>query len=329
MYEEYSKRVNAIYARYTDLIEPFGIDESWLDVTKSTRLFGSGEKIAERIRQEVKKELGITVSIGVSFNKVFAKLGSDYKKPDAVTVIDKNNFKDIVFPLPASDLLFVGKKTGEQLLHFGIETIADLAYSDPVILEKKLGKAGYMLVAYANGEDDSPVIPTALADDAKSISNGYTFRHNIVSIEECKTAIDYLVEEIGNKLRKQRFKCSTVSLTIKDEFLRSLQKQRPLSKATDSDLEISKAAFKILEEVWQGSKQVRMLTVSVSSLSKREEVKKSESFFVGEQEDLLTPEITKKEKTLDKIRQKYGNASIVKASILDSDLGIGSKNTKK
>ncbi len=329
-YERYSKRVNAIYSRYTDLIEPFGIDESWLDVTKSVRAFGSGKEIAERIRKEVKEELGITVSIGVSFNKVFAKLGSDYKKPDAVTVIDKNNYKEMVFPLPAADLLFVGHKTGRELLRFGIETIGDLANADAVLLEKRFGKAGNMLVGYANGEDDTPVISEAQSEDAKSISNGYTFSHNIVTVNECKTAIEYLVEEIGNKLRRQGFKCTTVSLTIKDEFLRSVQRQRPCLGGTDTNSEIAKIAFKILEDEWQGGKPIRMITVCASGLKKQVVEKSQTDFFANTQKKESTSTEDKKyDKTVDKIRQKYGNAAITRGAVLGSDLGINKKINKK
>ena len=174
-YEKYSMKLNAIYGEYTDKVEPFGIDESWLDVTASRRLFGTGEEIAELIRQRVKNEIGVTVSIGVSFNKVFAKLGSDYKKPDAITAISKENFRQIVFPLPVSDLLFVGKKTTEELEKIGIRTIGDLASTSKDMLRYKLGKMGDMLYDYANGLDSSPV-GSGINREAKSISNGFTFR---------------------------------------------------------------------------------------------------------------------------------------------------------
>ena len=203
-YSKYSKRVNAIYARYTDMIEPFGIDESWLDVTASRKLFGTGVEIAERIRKEVREEIGITVSIGVSFNKIFAKLGSDYKKPDAVTLIDRDNFKSIAYPLPVSSLLFVGKKTENALLSMGIRTIGALAESSPSLLNMRFGKIGEMLHAYASGNDESPVLP--VQEDAKSISNGFTFRHDLVGRGECRIGIDYLSEEIGRRLRNNGMK---------------------------------------------------------------------------------------------------------------------------
>ncbi|MCC8169630.1 MAG: DNA polymerase IV [Oscillospiraceae bacterium] len=157
VYRRYSKRINDIYKQYTDLVEPFGIDESWLDVTGSRRLFGDGKTIADELRARIKEEIGLTSSECVSFNKVFAKLGSDYKKPDATTVFSRENWRELIFPLPAKDLLYVGKTTAGALSLMGINTIGELAAADKSSLEKRLGKAGTMLYTYANGLDDSPV----------------------------------------------------------------------------------------------------------------------------------------------------------------------------
>ena len=321
-YEEYvkfSKRVNEIYSRYTDMIEPFGIDESWLDVTASKKLFGTGEEIAERIRKDVFSEIGITVSIGVSYNKVFAKLGSDYKKPDAVTVISRENFKDIVFPLPASSLLFVGKRMESELRNLGVRTIGDLANASREMLCRKLGKMGDTLYLYANGFDESPVAVDE--DDAKSISNGFTFRHDLVTEEECKAAIYYLAEEIGTKLRRNGQLCSTVSLTVKDEYLRSIQRQRPRKPPTDISSEIAETAYNILLEEWSKGKPIRMITVSANNLVRREIYTEQISLF----EDNTVKQreqFEKKENAVDKIRQKYGNDAIIRGSLIENDIGI-------
>ncbi len=323
-YLKYSKIVNSIYARYTDMIEPFGIDESWLDVTASRKLFGSGVEIAERIRREVREEVGITVSIGVSFNKIFAKLGSDYKKPDAVTVIDKNNFKEIAYPLPVSSLLFVGKKTENALMSMGIRTIGALAEASSSVLNMRFGKIGEMLHNYALGKDETPVLP--IQEDAKSISNGFTFRHDLVGRNECRIGIEYLSEEIGRRLRNHGMKCGTVTLTIKDEFLHSIQRQRPQKPPTDISREISKTAYAILLDVWSEDKPIRMITVSATNLSKG----------YAEQIDLFSGDSEKtreknenREKAVDKIRQKYGTESIINGAILDSDIGIYNSKNKK
>jgi DNA polymerase-4 len=316
---KYSKRANEIYARYTDLIEPFGIDESWLDVNASGKLFGSGKEIAKRIRKEVKDELGITVSIGVSFNKVFAKLGSDYKKPDAVTVIGEDNFKDIVFPLPASDLLFVGKKTAAQLLSMGIRTIGELAKTSREMLVLRFGKMGEVLHKYSNGLDDAPV--SAIHEDAKSISNGFTFKHDLMGYEQSRIGIEYLSEEIGYKLRKNGQVCSTVSITVKDEYLRTVQRQKPQDPPTDISKEITQGACELLQETWSEDKPIRMLTVCAANLLKKERVKAQISFFEDNSEQQREKN-EKKENAVDKIRQKYGGESILNGAVLESDIGI-------
>ena len=318
-YEKYSILANEIYSRYTDTIEPFGIDESWLDVTKSQKLFGSGYQIAEQIRKTVKEELGITVSIGVSFNKCFAKLGSDYKKPDAITVIDEEHFKDIVFPLPVSSLLFVGSKTAEVLRHIGIRTIGELAGMNVEILKNRLGKAGEMLHAYANGNDNSPVAKNT--EDRKSISSGLTFKHDLIKPEEYRTAIDYLSSDIGTKLRKNSQLASTVSITVKDEFLQSIQRQRIKDPPTDISSEISNLAYEILKDTWIFTKPIRMITVSVSNLVRREQYTKQISIFDG-QIDKKREINKKRETTIDKIKEKYGASSIINASLLNNDIGI-------
>ncbi len=319
-YSEYSRRVNQIYAEYTDKIEPFGIDESWLDITASIRFFGTGEKIAEEIRRRVKEEIGITVSIGVSFNKVFAKLGSDYKKPDAITYITRENYKDIIYSLPASDLLFVGKRTAEELRKLGVRTIGDLAATHKSLLLSRFGKMGEMLYIYSNGLDNSPVLPGGGAD-AKSVSNGFTFRHNLVTHADCRVAIEYLSEEIGLKLRAHRQKCTQVSLTIKDEYLKSIVRQKKLGTPTDVARDIANAAYHILDEQWSEGKPIRMLTVAALGLLRSDSmVKQLDLFDISNDEEHEKDKM--REETVDKIRQKYGSDAIIRGSVISSDIGI-------
>ena len=324
-YAEFSRRVNEIYLRYTDMVEPFGIDESWLDVTASKKLFGSGLEIAERIRREVKDEIGITVSIGVSYNKVFAKLGSDYKKPDAITVIDESNFKDIVYPLPVSDLLFVGRKTADALQKLGVRTIGDLANTSRELLSLRFGKMGEMLSLYAKGLDDSPV--ASERDEAKSVSNGFTFRRNLVNPEEYRAGIEYLSESIGHKLRENGQLCTTVSVTVKDEYLRTIQRQRPQDPPTDIAKEIAATAYEILLDEWTSGKPIRMITVHASNLVKRDMLAQQISIF--DDSGMKQREKNGKvENAIDKIRQKYGNESILNGAVFESDIGIYDKKTK-
>ena len=320
LYSEFSKRVNDIYKRFTDMVEPFGIDESWLDVTGSQKIFGDGYEIAKKISDAVKSEIGITISVGVSFNKVFAKLGSDYKKPDAITVVSRDNFKSIIYGLPVSMLLFVGKKTEEQLIGMGIRTIGELAGSSRDMLISRLGKNGELLHKYALGEDDSPVLSTA-HDDVKSISNGITFRHDLTTSDEYRIGIDFLSEEIGTRLREKGLKASTVQITIKDVYLRSIQRQRAQNPPSNIGADISRTAFDILKSEWKSGAPIRMLTVSVTNLLRTDQVASQLSIF----EDTDKPKRAKrlkKEIAVDKIRQKYGKESIIKGAVLDTDLGI-------
>ncbi len=325
-YLKYSREVNKIYAEYTDTVESFGIDESWLDVTASKRIFGSGEEIAEKIRNRIKNEIGITVSIGVSFNKVFAKLGSDYKKPDAITVIDRSNYKDIVFPLRVSALLYVGKKTEAALFSMGIKTIGDLATSTKEMLKSRLGKMGEILYLYANGLDTSPV--SASKDDAKSISNGFTFKHDLVKADECRTAVEYLSKELGWKLRRDSLLAGTVNVSIKDEYLKTIQRQKAFPHLTDITSEISEEAYQLILSVWPTGKPIRMITVGVSGLVKSDNAGEQISLF-DESVDIKREKMKNIDNAVDKIKQKYGNESILSCAVMDSDIGIYNKNNNE
>lgn len=327
-YVNFSKRVNAIYSDYTDLVEPFGIDESWLDVTASFRLFGAGTKIAEQIKRRVKDEVGITVSIGVSFNKVFAKLGSDYRKPDAITVISRDNFKRIVYPLSTGAMLFVGKKTEEALKVLGVRTIGELAETPVDILVSRLGKQGEVLSKYARGEDDSPVAARA-EDDAKSVSNGFTFKHDLVTIEDIRLGIDFLSEEIGTRLRDKGLLASTVSVAIKDEYMRVSQHQHSLDRPTDIGGEIADMALSITSSVWKIGKPIRTITVTAQGLTKKELSVEQIDIFSHSEGAVERGKRRKREQTVDKIRRKHGDGSIVSGASIDNGIGVFDPKTSK
>ena len=214
LYEEYSQKVNAIYNRFTDLIEPFGIDESWLDVTGTLHLFcGDPVALADRIRETIKAELGITISVGVSFNKIFAKLGSDYKKPDATTLITVENFRNIVWPLPVTDLLFVGRAAARVLAQYGVATIGELAVFDRDALTALLGKQGGQLWSYANGLENSPVAPAGQYVPPKSVGNGLTFPRNLTTREEVRRELALLCDEAAARLRRHGPKAAAAPAT--------------------------------------------------------------------------------------------------------------------
>lgn len=316
LYEEYSRRVNEIYLQYTDLVEKFGIDESWLDVTGSQKLFGSGEEIASTLRRRIREEIGITISVGVSFNKVYAKLGSDYKKPDATTIISRENYKDIVFPLPAHDLLFVGRRTSEALKKLGIKTIGDLAAADEEKIKKILGKAGETIHRYARGDDDSPVDPHA-NDEVKSVGNGMTFRRDLCGEQDIMCGISHLSESIAVRMRRKGVKCTVVQVTIKDPDLISIQRQEKLERPTNLAREITEKAMEIVRHSWNMKNPIRMLTVTGSSIVP-EDFAEQISFF----DETENPKQENLEKALDMIRNKYGKNSVKNANVINNDLGI-------
>ena len=225
LYEKYSHAAREIYYEYTDMIEPFGLDECWLDVTGSLGIFESGEKIADDIRRRMKKELGLTVSVGVSFNKVFAKLGSDMKKPDATTVISPDDFCEKIWSLPASDLLFVGRQTDKKLKLYGIRTIGDLATTDPYLLKCLFGKNGLSLYEAANGRDTSPVSLFGSSPPPKSIGNSTTPPRDLVSENDVDIILYQLCESVSSRMRREGVVCETVQVSVRYSDLRSLERQ--------------------------------------------------------------------------------------------------------
>lgn len=309
VYMEFSQRVRKILEDYTDLIEPFGLDESWLDVTGDW--YKSGEEIAEEIRKRVKKEIGITVSAGVSFNKIFAKLGSDYKKPDAVTVINKDNFKKIVYPLPCSDLLMVGRATTKKLNYYGIYTIGDLANTDTAFLKSLFGKNGEMLKRFACGEDTSPVRHMDLSQEVKSIGNSSTIHRDLVNDEEVKIVFTVLSESVARRMRRLKLKGTTLSIYIRDKELTSITRKCKLPAPTNVNLEIINSAFELFKKSYDWEKPIRSLGLSITDF----DVDYIPQF------DLLQT-IEKREKlerldlAVDKLKERYGNYCIQRGTAL-------------
>ena len=316
-YHEYSQRVNAIYGQYTDQVEPFGIDESWLDVTGSSRLFGTGRQIADTLRERVKKELGLTLSVGVSFNKVFAKLGSDLKKPDATTEITLDNFRQIVWPLPTRELLFVGAKAAEALAAVGLTTIGHIAVAKAEALEGLLGKSGHTLWAYANGLDEEPVRRADEMPEVKSVSNNITFRRDLVGEEDLKAGLRMLCESVGERLRRQGLKCKTVQVQIKDPELKVISRQRTLEKPTALTGALYASAAAIVAASWNARRPVRMLSVAAAQLVDEQEAFFQSSLFYDEQREGRQEAL---ERAVDAIRARHGSAKLSLAQLMASDL---------
>lgn len=322
-YREYSRIINDIYASYTDLVEPFGIDESWLDISGSWQLFGQNPfQVAERLRNEVKEKTGLTISIGISFNKVFAKLGSDYKKPDATTEITRENYKDILWPLPAGDMLFVGQKARQTLAEIGVRTIGDLAAADPELLQQVLGKQGRQLSVYARGEDGDPVSRVGEAETPKSIGNGLTFRRNLLGYRDIRVGVGSLADEVASRLRRHKLYAAGLQVLIKDPELKSISRQRGLPYATNLAKDIIDTSMEIIEENWDFAKPVRMLTLTAQSLT--DMPFSTQTSLFGE-EPRMDPRREKLERSIDHIREKYGHTVILEAGALRNDIGVEGK----
>ncbi len=320
-YHKYSHMVNQIYERYTDLVERFGIDESWLDVTGSEHLFGTGKKIADELRETVKKEIGLTISVGVSFNKIFAKLGSDYKKPDATTVITRENFPDIVYPLPVGALLYVGRSAKEELSRLGIYTIGDLARADRNRIAKLLGKMGEMIHDYANGLDISPVQSAYYEEEVKSVGNGMTFKRNLHGLQDIKAGVVDLADTVAVRMRRKNLKCTTVQVTIKDPDFNVISRQRSLEKPTYLAKEIIGVAMEIIQTNWNLNNPIRALTITASNLVTAESDVEQLSLF-GDEHDTTRIKQEKLETTIDRIRGKFGKHAVSMGVVLRNDIGI-------
>ena len=266
LYLRFSKMAHEIYAEYTDLQEAYGIDESWLDVTDSVNIKGDGLKIAKDISNRMKSELGITVSIGVSFNKIYSKLGSDYKKPDAITTMYRDEFQQKAWVLPASDLLYVGRSTSAKLQKLGIRTIGDLARTDLQILHAQFGKMGDILWSFANGYDDSPVKYEDAHAPIKSIGNSTTTPRDLVVEQDVKIVLTVLAESVASRLRENGFKCRVVEISVRDNELFSSTRQRKLDHATNVTREIAEEAFRLFQENYNWQKPIRSVGVRGADL---------------------------------------------------------------
>lgn len=325
MYVKYSKAVREIYYRYTDKVEAFGMDECWLDVTGSRRLFGDGEKIAHMIRKEVKEKTGLTVSVGVSFNKIFAKLASDLKKPDAVTVIDKNHFKELVWPLPAGNLLNVGSSTEKKLAERGVKTIGDIAAADIKLLKSWLGKNGEMLNIYANGKENSPVSDYNYVYPAKSVGHGITCTKNLVKDKEVKRVILDLTQNVSHRLRDIGMLAGGVAVGIKNSSLLSREFCACLSEPTHNAREISEKAFAVFKANYEWQKEIRAVSVRAIHLVPEDASVQLSIFSDSARRD----KIENIENAVEEIRKMYGKSAITYGGLmLDLKIPKARKNAE-
>lgn len=309
-YLRFSRLARQIYADYTDQIEVFGIDECWLDVTGSTHLFGDGQHIADTIRRRFKSELGLTASVGVSYNKIFAKLGSDMKKPDATTVITEDNYRDKVWPLPAGELLYVGRSTRRKLENRAIFTIGDLAKADIKNLRLMLGVWGETLWTFANGYDSAPVRLSGEESVIKSVGNSTTTVRDLISDTDVKLIIYVLAESVAARLRKHGFKCKTIAIHVRDKELYSFDRQGKLSAPTFVFNDIAEKAIELFKANYAWNKPIRSIGVRGADLVTANGHVQID-LFNGDNMEAETLECT-----IDNLRKRFGHYSVQRCAML-------------
>lgn len=322
-YIRVSKMAREIYDDYTDQVEPFGLDECWLDVTGSTVLYGSPMAIAREISDRIKFELGITASIGVSDNKVTAKLGSDYKKPDAITRIEPNNYREIVYPLPVEDLLYVGSATSRKLRSMGVRTIGELARCELETLIYKLGKMGAVLHMFANGRDISPVQRSEHVPDVKSVGNSATTPRDLVNDDDVRLMLFLLAESVAARMRELASRCTVVEVSVRDKDLYAFCCQRKLRTPTYSSAEIAETAFDLFRQNYHWEKPIRSVGVRGAGLVEMDACLQM-SLFQDEQQRDKREQL---DAAVDRLRQRYGYMSVQRALMLTDPL-LGRINPK-
>jgi len=314
-YIKYSRLVRSVYERYTDLIEPFGMDECWLDVSASTELFGNGREIAYKIKESVKHEIGLTVSVGVSFNKIFAKLGSDMKKPDAITLISRDNFKDKIWRLPASDIMGVGRATTAKLNRYGIFTIGQLANTDPEFLYRILKSHGTLIWRYANGCDLSPVCNLNYHFPIKSIGHGMTTMRDLTDNADVLHVLLELACDIGHKLRQNLLCACGVSVCIRDSELKFKEWQCRLELSTQSETYLAKTAYELFSSQYDWSVNIRSVTLRAINLVPSCTPEQLDLFSKRSYVDRLE----KLDEVSDRLRERFGENAIKKACLIGLD----------
>lgn len=315
-YQEYSRRVREIYLRFTDKVESFGPDECWLDVTHSQKLFGNGVEIADKLRALVKKETGLTISVGVSFNKYFAKLGSDLKKPDATTVISRENFKEKIWNLPADTLIFIGKRTYLKLNKLNIFSIRDLANANEETLTQHFGILGKQYKLIASGEDTTEISHKDLLEKTKSIGNGMTAIRDLKTREEVEIMVLTLAEKVTFRMRQAGLRGKTATLTMRNSDLTHNSHATTTLTPIDNASDFAKMCMQIFDKYWGGEKEYsfRSVRIAMSNLVETDSAQQMDLF-----ESAKSEKTRKLNESLDKIRSKYGYYAVRRAKTIERD----------
>lgn len=312
-YMRFSEMMRSIYSEYTDYIEPFGLDEAWLDVTGHPM---DGKAIADELRIRAKEELGLTLSVGVSYNKIFAKLGSDMKKPDATTLITPENYRQKVWPLAVEDLLYVGPATKRKLHDRNIYSIGQLANCSPKVLRGMLGKSGEMLWAFANGLEASPVRAAGTSSVIKSVGNSTTTPRDLVCDQDARMIVTVLAESVAERLRANALCGSVVEISVRDCELNSFTRQKKISKPTALASEIIPCAMALFQDSYHWERPIRSMGVCVSALQPLD----------GDEQLSMFPDFGRERKyelecVVEDIRRRFGHYSILRASLIADKIG--------
>lgn len=314
-YLYYSRVAREIYREYTDRVEAFGIDECWLDLTGCPDR--DGPAVAEALRRRMKAELGLTVSVGVSWNKIYAKLGSDLKKPDATTVISRASYREQVYPLPAGNLLYVGRATERKLGRFGIRTIGQMVDAGPDFLQAQFGIVGLSLFAFAGGLDQTPVALSGREVPIKSVGNSLTTRRDLYTEQDIKAVTYMLTESVAGRLRDAGMAARTVQVSLRDYALYNFERQAPLPRPTLLCSEIAPEAFKLIMAHFQPGQWIRSLGVRACNLIPQSRLNQ-ESFLP---DDRRRQAVFRLEDTIDSLRGRYGGLSVRRGiSLVDRSL---------
>ena len=322
-YIRFSRLAREIYGDYTDRVEPFGLDECWLDVTGSAGLFGGPMAVAREIRERVGFELGLTVSIGVADNKITAKLASDYRKPDAITRIGPDNYRELVYPLPVEALLYVGPATARKLRAIGISTIGRLACCPEATLVGRLGKMGAVLRRFANGLDDAPVLRSDHIPNVHSVGNSATTPRDLRDEDDVRLMLLLLAESVCSRMRELAARCTTVELSVRDADLRSFLCQRKLPRPSCASRELADTALELFRERYRWSRPVRSIGLRGSGLV--EAVPEGQLSLYAE--DRRREKWERIDAAVDRLRQRYGYLSIRRAR-LDVHPELGRLNVR-
>ncbi len=304
LYIHYAHLARQLYGQYTDRVEPFGLDESWVELTDCPRQ--DGPLVADELRQRIRRELGLTASVGVSWNKIYAKLGSDLKKPDATTVISRDNYRQRVFSAPAGDLLYVGPSSIRKLRRIGIRTIGQIVEAGPVLMRQMFGIVGLSIYAFAAGLDETPVAMSGREAPIKSIGNSLTTFHDLYTENDIKATAYMLTESVASRLRDAGLAARTVQVSLRDYNLFNFERQAPLPHPTQLCGEIAPAAIRLILENFQEGRWIRSLGVRACNLVGLSQLRQ-QSFLP---DDARLARRLDLERTIDSLRDKYGGLAV-------------------